>query len=149
MENSNNIKLFINGTPLEGETSSGISLERELIIATISPTNGHIERIPGNRTGVIDATTNSYNTEHFSVGDVISWHYGEQYKSGLVGKGIVTSISRSAGTDDVSSTNISIEITAGVTPYEVITREDFLVTQSNDNITTQAGDRITVRVPTN
>lgn len=110
--NGTNLVLTINGTTVATATEVSLETYRETHTATLSPSNGHRQRIIGRRTGTIDFSgmLDDGSLNDYSPGDIVNWRFG--FANGVFnGECYIGSISFYAGTDEAPTRSGSFEIT--------------------------------------
>ena len=119
IQNGNNIRIRIGNVEIPSLTSVSADFTREMIIITSRPTNGYMERTPGNRTGSLsfegffDA-----QVDRLDIGTLIQWAFLGRGRE-FTGQGYITDMSITGGTDEAPTRSGSIEVTGPIASFEV------------------------------
>ena len=112
--NGNNITILLNGRQLQTSTNVSLETSRELIQVTTKPTNGFIERIPGQRDGSL-SFEGYYDVDNFlyTPGDFVSWRFRAPNGT-FYGLGYIDNINYSGGTDEAPTSTGSVQTTGEI-----------------------------------
>ena len=112
--NGKDILLIADGSEITTETRVSLNISRETIEVTMSPSNGYVQRIYGNKDSSIDFEGYfDIDVDRFDTDRLLEWFF--RSPDGLFyGKGYVTIEALEAGFDDAPTTSGTIEVDGGV-----------------------------------
>ena len=114
IRNGTDLHIVLNGTTIPSSTNVSLDLTRDLIQVTTQPTNGFVERIPGNRDGTLsfegffDAAV-----DNIDPGTFVEWRF-RSIGGTFHGEGYVISLGISGGTDEAPTRFGEIQTTGQI-----------------------------------
>ena len=144
MIKSNELRIYVDGSIISGEVTSGLSFRHDLTEVTTKPTSGFKEFTTGQKSTTFnfDGIFSSFS-DLLEIGNTYDVRIGTIHR-GLVGRAIMQDLSIDAGTNDSIKFSGVLELTGELTNFAPDVEAQNLQDRSGENITRRNGDVIQI-----